>query len=79
MHINQGRLRARSPVSEEKLTGTWKLEGDSGLGAIYVLSISNSAYTAVTPVNAVYARHLTETDGLVGINYARDIYVTIMT
>ncbi|EDR05831.1 uncharacterized protein LACBIDRAFT_329446 [Laccaria bicolor S238N-H82] len=45
-------LKDRSPVSEKKFTG--------GLGAIL---ISNSAY-AVTPVNAVNARHSTETDGL---------------
>ena len=49
------------PSQKKSLWGTWGLEGDSGLGATLV---PNSACIAVTPVNPVYARHLTVTDGL---------------
>ena len=43
--------------------GTWGSEGDHGLGATVHL-MSKSVYPTMTAVNSVYARHLTETNGL---------------
>ena len=42
--------------------GTWGLEGDHGLGATNLMS--KSVYPTMTAVKSVYARHLTETNGL---------------
>ena len=43
--------------------GTWGSEGDHGLGATVHL-MSKSMYPTMTAVNSVYARHLTEINGL---------------
>ena len=42
--------------------GTWGLEGDNGLGATNLML--KSLYPTMTAVNSVYARHLTDTNGL---------------